>query len=113
MSEPTERFLLFGGDTHYSSGGFGSFLSSHDSTDAAIREAQRRLAWDWPEDYFEDYMYRETIEWYHVFDCELRVVVARSQYQSFGNNTDALAKDTQPLPLSTDTVIIAEVNKEP
>jgi hypothetical protein len=56
------RYLLFGGDCYYASGGGHDFLEAGDSIDDLMAAADE--------------------EWFHVFDTQELVIVAGSQKQS-------------------------------
>jgi len=69
------RFVLLGGECYYAAGGFNDFLSSHDTLEAALVEAKRRVDSAWS---------RESVDWWHVWDCGTNSVVAVSDYQAHG-----------------------------
>lgn len=55
------RYLVFGGDIYYASGGINDFIGSYDTLDAAIEAALKK----------DD-------DWYHIFDSETKKVVDSS-----------------------------------
>ena len=93
------QFILFGGVEHYAGGGFNDFLSCHAGLDDAIKAAADARVVPDPDD--ADYNY--PIEWWHVFDCELSRVVARSYYQAHAG-----AEPDEPIRLSSDKCFIAD-----
>lgn len=70
---PPKRFLLFGFDTYYPSGGMGDLIDSFDTEEEALAEADRTetvMIWGEPK---TRYIHREdTIE---IFDIQTGVTI--------------------------------------
>lgn len=55
-----ERYILFGGDQYYPSGGVGDMQGAYSTVDEAVEDSGGEDGYDW----------------WHVFDVETRKVVA-------------------------------------
>ena len=69
------RFVLLGGESYYAAGGFNDFRSSHVTLSGALAEAARLE---------NSRRYGEAIDWWHVWDCVTKSIVAKSTSQAYG-----------------------------
>lgn len=90
MSNSKKVFLLFGGVEHYAGGGFNDYLSSHETAEDAIKCAATMVMDSVDDPGVPD----EAIDWWHVFDVNALLVVARSEHQAYGG-----ARPNEPIPL--------------
>jgi len=82
MADPiaTRRFILLCGETYYARGGFHDFITSYDFLDDAMSTGRSlELSKD----------HNEAIEWWHIWDCEIKSVVACSESQAHGASDKA------------------------
>ncbi len=75
-SNSLPKFALFGGQEYYASGGMCDLVSTHETLDEAIAEANRRCNDRYPCDF----------EWWQVVDIERFRVVAKSAYGAYGSD---------------------------
>ena len=87
MSSTVKRFILLGGKTHYACGGFHDFISSHDSLQSAVVEANLALV--------ATMKSGRLIDWFHVWDCKESNVVACSLSQAYGAPDETPAMEEQ------------------
>ena len=77
------RFLVFGGTTHYATGGFNDFIRSFSELSNAIEFANRpkfdESVGKWK------YMRPTDWDWWHIYDSESRTIVAQSDHQAYGH----------------------------
>jgi len=73
-----KRYLLFGGDQYYASGGMADYIGDYDDVEEAemaarALEGKKRPIWSMSSD-------RDTrVEWWHIFDTKVFEICARSQ----------------------------------
>lgn len=67
------RYILFGGECYYASGGFHDILKGFADLDSACRYAEAA-----------EHSTLHEIEWWHVVDSETMEVVAESKCLPFG-----------------------------
>ena len=70
MADKPKRYMLFGGQAYYASGGFHDYLGSFGDLEKAVAYASSIMD--------------DVIDWWHIFDCEERKCVACSEYQAYG-----------------------------
>ena len=69
------RYILFAGQSYYAKGGANDYAERYDTLDESIAKGEELIAKSqWSED------------WYHVFDVETGKIVAKTEYQAYGNN---------------------------
>lgn len=73
------RFLVFGGDVYYASGGFHDYMGSFDTLEEAERFANATHQVHPKIDRQED-----NYEWWHIFDMAERRIVKHSEFQGYG-----------------------------
>lgn len=72
-----KRYLLFGGNKHYPSGGWKDLVKDFDTLDDAIRERDRRL--------HEVVAYRDdSLDWAHIVDLETGTMMYVDRRRNYG-----------------------------
>ncbi len=69
------KFALFGGQEHYARGGMCDLVSTHETADEAIAEANELCSTP-----------HYDFEWWQVVDIERFRVVAKSAYGAYGSD---------------------------
>ena len=77
------RFLVFGGDVYYASGGFHDYVGSFDT----LAEAER-AATATHQVHPEINRQEDDFEWWHIFDMVEKKIVRISEYQGYGAPND-------------------------
>ena len=74
-SNSSPKFALFGGQEHYARGGMCDLVSTHETADEAIAEANELCSTP-----------HYDFEWWQVVDIERFRVVAKSAYGAYGSD---------------------------
>lgn len=75
-SNSRPKFAFFGGPAYYASGGMCDLVSTHETLDEAIAEANRRCNDRYPNNF----------EWWQVVDIERFRVVSKSEHGPYGSD---------------------------
>lgn len=74
-----KRFAVFGGDVHYGVGGFHDYGKSFETLEEAKEYATGQIALR-----FASRTTEPRYQWWHIFDLDLRVVVACGEETPYG-----------------------------
>jgi len=78
-----ERYLLFGGDVFYASGGFHDFLGDYATVPLACEAAYRPSTWRLWQQYVDGFD-AEGYMWWHVVDTHTGHILWRSAQTPYG-----------------------------